>query len=140
MWLGLLFSILSITMSSYGRFNDEPPQYEGISQLLADSYRLRTAQCLVMADITRWRPYTYTLETLLYSALIDQLSKNDGMAGVWVMNGSILRVALQMGYHRCVFLVSTAWICLTHSEEIPRRLRTSPSSTVKCVAACGMRS
>jgi hypothetical protein len=62
MWLGLLFSVLSLTMLSYYLNEEEPPEYEGISQSLCELYRLRTTQCLMMGDISKCAPHT--LETL----------------------------------------------------------------------------
>jgi len=53
MWLGFLFSILSLTMLSYHQFNDSAPEYGGIAKALSDLYRQRTAQCLLIADITK---------------------------------------------------------------------------------------
>lgn len=51
MWIGLLFSMLSLIMLSFYLNEDEPPEYEGTSQSLYELYRLRTAQCLMMGDI-----------------------------------------------------------------------------------------
>jgi hypothetical protein len=52
MWIGLLFSMLSLIMLSFYLNDEEPPEYEGTSQSLYELYRLRTAQCLMMGDIT----------------------------------------------------------------------------------------
>lgn len=55
MWIGLLFSMLSLIMLSFYLNEEEPPEYEGTSQSLYELYRLRTAQCLMMGDITsKW--------------------------------------------------------------------------------------
>jgi hypothetical protein len=51
MWIGLLFSMLSLIMLSFYLNEDEPPEYEGTSHSLYELYRLRTAQCLMMGDI-----------------------------------------------------------------------------------------
>jgi hypothetical protein len=53
MWIGLLFSMLSLMMLSFYLNDDEPPEYEGTSHSLYELYRLRTAQCLMMGDIVR---------------------------------------------------------------------------------------
>jgi hypothetical protein len=58
MWLGLLFSMLTLVMLSYHILDDEPPEYEKISESLFELYRLRTAQCLMLGDITKCAPYT----------------------------------------------------------------------------------
>ncbi|KAI9730023.1 MAG: hypothetical protein M1818_008292 [Claussenomyces sp. TS43310] len=96
-WLGLLFSILGITMLSYHQF-DEPPEYEGISESLFQLYRLRTAQCLLIGDIAKCLPYT--LETLRYNATAELNRKDDNSRGLWIMTGIIVRAAINMGYHR----------------------------------------
>ncbi|KAL2814133.1 hypothetical protein BJX63DRAFT_420924 [Aspergillus granulosus] len=70
-WIGLLFSILGITILAF-QFG-EPPHYQGLSESRFDLYRLRTAQYLLRGDIAKCLPYT--VETLL-------------------------RVAINMGYHR----------------------------------------
>ncbi|TVY85018.1 Equisetin cluster transcription factor eqxF [Lachnellula suecica] len=98
MWLGLLFSMLSLVMLSYHADDNEPPEYEGVSESLFELYRMRTAQCLMLADITKCAPHT--LETLLFNAFAEQASRNANGASVWLMFGVITRVALQMGYHR----------------------------------------
>jgi hypothetical protein len=55
MWIGLLFSMLSLIMLSFYLNDEEPPEYEGTSHSLYELYRLRTAQCLMMGDITsKW--------------------------------------------------------------------------------------
>lgn len=102
MWLGLVFSILTLTMLSFHVLDDEPLEYEGVSESLFELYRLRTAQSLMLADITKCAPYT--LDTLILNAMAEQASRSDNGASVWMMFGVINRVALQMGYHRWVFL------------------------------------
>ena len=52
MWIELLFSILSLIMLSFYLNDEEHPEYEGTSQSLYELYRLRTAQCFMMGDIT----------------------------------------------------------------------------------------
>ncbi|CRG91828.1 putative transcriptional regulatory protein C1F7,11c [Talaromyces islandicus] len=96
-WLGLLFSILGITMLAY-RQMDEPPEYEGRSESLLQLYRIRTAQCLLVGDIAKCLPYT--LETLRFNATAELNRKDDNSRGLWIMTGVIMRVAINMGYHR----------------------------------------
>ncbi|TVY38561.1 Pyrrolocin cluster transcription factor [Lachnellula occidentalis] len=98
MWLGLLFSILTLVMLSYHILLDEPPEYEGVSESLFELYRLRTAQCLMLGDITKCAPFT--IETLIFNSMAEQATRHDSGASVWLMFGVINRVALQMGYQR----------------------------------------
>ncbi|KAH7356780.1 fungal-specific transcription factor domain-containing protein [Rhexocercosporidium sp. MPI-PUGE-AT-0058] len=98
MWLGLLFSMLSPIMFSYHSNDDEPPEYEGTSRSLSELYRVRTTQCLMMGDITKCAPFT--LETLVYNSMAEWARKTVSETRVWMMVGLVVRVALQMGYHR----------------------------------------
>jgi hypothetical protein len=52
-WVGMLFSILCIAMQSYTRINEVPPEYDGTAPALIQLYRVRTAQCLTIADLTK---------------------------------------------------------------------------------------
>ncbi|RAO64651.1 uncharacterized protein BHQ10_000663 [Talaromyces amestolkiae] len=96
-WLGLLFSILSINMLAYQQFG-EPPDYEGMSEPLVQLYRLRTAQCLIIGDMAKCLPYT--IETLRLYATAELNRKDDNSRGLWIMTGVIVRAAINMGYHR----------------------------------------
>lgn len=51
--MGLLFSIFCLAMQSYTRSNEIPAEYQESAPELAELYRIRTAQCLVIADLTR---------------------------------------------------------------------------------------
>lgn len=101
MWLGLLFSMLSMTMLSYNVRQDEPPEYEGISDSLFELYRIRTVQCLLLADITKGA--SDTLETLIFYAMLEYSRGHDHEKNLWILIGPVVRIALQMGYHRSVF-------------------------------------
>ncbi|KAL2845926.1 hypothetical protein BJY01DRAFT_213775 [Aspergillus pseudoustus] len=95
-WIGLLFSILGITMLA-SQF-DESPEYQGISESRFELYRLRTAQSLLMGDLAKCLPYT--VETLRFNATAELNRKDDNSRGLWIMAGVIVRVAVNMGYHR----------------------------------------
>jgi hypothetical protein len=79
MWIGLLFSMLSLIMLSFYLNEEEPPEYEGASQSLHELYRLRTAQCLMIGDITsklllsNHVPYDYSrdLPIQIEKAIVD---------------------------------------------------------------------
>jgi hypothetical protein len=104
MWIGLLFGIMSLVMLSYHLLGDEPPEYEGISERMYELYRLRTAQCLTLGDITECAPFT--IETLLFHGFGEQSRKSDSGTGIWILWGMIARIAMQMGYHRSVTSLS----------------------------------
>ncbi|KAK3358221.1 hypothetical protein B0T25DRAFT_517492 [Lasiosphaeria hispida] len=96
-WLGLLFSILGITMLAHQQYG-EPPEYQGISASLFRLYRMRTAQCLLSGDIAKCLPYT--VEALRFNATAELSCKDDNRRGLWIMTGVIVRAAINMGYHR----------------------------------------
>jgi hypothetical protein len=98
MWLGLLFSILSITMLSFHQFDKGPPEYEGVADDLYELYRLRTAQCLIAGDVAKCLPYT--LETLIHYTVAEHSRKYDSDRGLWLLAGLTVRAAVNMGYHR----------------------------------------
>ncbi|OAQ97197.1 hypothetical protein LLEC1_02967 [Akanthomyces lecanii] len=98
MWLGLLYSILSLAMLSYNKVGDEPPEWRNKSMAFADEYRLRTVQCLIKGDYTR--PVDHTVETLLLYVLGEYSSRWDADLGLWLIVGMIARIAIRQGYHR----------------------------------------
>jgi len=136
MWLGLLFSILAITMLSYHQFDNEPPEYEGRTEAIYEQYRLRTAQCLMIGDIAKCLPYT--LETLLLNSTTELARKDDNSRGLWMMTGLILRCAINMGYHRDPSQTSSisvlqgelrrrVWLAITHKDDLASFLVGFPS-------------
>ena len=84
-------------MLSFHQFK-EPPEYQGISEPLFQLYRQRTAQCLIIGDIAKCLPYT--LETLRFNATAEHNRTEDNSRGLWIMTGVLIRVAINMGYHR----------------------------------------
>jgi hypothetical protein len=98
MWIGLLFSILAVTMLSYHLVGNEPLEYKGTSRALYEEYRMRTAQCLMEGDIAKCLPYT--LETLLLNTTAELARRDDNSRGLWMMTGVVVRAAINMGYHR----------------------------------------
>ncbi|KAE9375537.1 hypothetical protein N431DRAFT_332569 [Stipitochalara longipes BDJ] len=97
-WIGLLFGILCIAMQSYTRANEVPPEYEGTAPALIQLYRVRTAQCLTIADLTK--PVDFMVETLYLYASIEYADERDGDMGSYLLSGTMMRLALQQGYHR----------------------------------------
>ncbi|THV45841.1 hypothetical protein BGAL_0445g00040 [Botrytis galanthina] len=97
-WIGLYFSTMCLALQSYARNNDIPPEYQDTLATVIDLYRIRTAQCLIIADITR--PVYLMIETMLCYAFIEYAYERDGDMGTWLLSGNIMRLALQQGYHR----------------------------------------
>ncbi|KAJ0163881.1 putative transcriptional regulatory protein C1F7.11c [Colletotrichum tanaceti] len=98
MWLGLLYSILCLAMLSYHKVGDEPPEWKGRALDLASEYRLRTVQCLIVADYTR--PVEYTVETMLLYVFGEYSARWDADLGIYLIVSLLIRVAFRMGYHR----------------------------------------
>lgn len=98
MWVGLVYSMLCLAMLSYHKVGDEPPEWKGRSLELAAEYRLRTVQCLVVADYTR--PVEYTVETMILYLFGEWSSRYDADLGLWLITSLITRIAMRMGYHR----------------------------------------
>src|SRR5450432_4114548 len=85
-------------MQSYSRNNEVPPEYQGTAPAITELYRVRTAQCLILADITR--PTDFMLETLYIYSAIEYSEQRDGDMQVYMLSGIMMRMALQQGYHR----------------------------------------
>jgi len=98
MWLGLLYSVLSLAMLSYYKVGDEPPEWKGRTLELAAEYRLRTVQCLITGDYTR--PTEYTVETMMLYIFGEFSSRWDADLGLWLVTSLATRIAFRMGYHR----------------------------------------
>lgn len=98
MWLGLLYSVLCLAMLSYHKVGDEPPEWKGRTLELAAEYRLRTVQCLIVADYTK--PGEYTVETMLLYIFGEFSSRWDADLSLYLINALVTRVAFRMGYHR----------------------------------------
>ncbi|KAF7922474.1 uncharacterized protein EAE98_008000 [Botrytis deweyae] len=97
-WIGLYFSTMCLALQSYARNNDMPPEYQDTLATVIDLYRIRTAQCLITADVTR--PVYLIIETMLCYAFIEYAYERDGDMGTWLLSGNIMRLALQQGCHR----------------------------------------
>ena len=98
MWVGLVYAMLTLAMLSYHKVGDEPPEWKGRSLELAAEYRLRTVQCLVVADYTK--PVENTVETMMLYLFGEWSSRWDADLGLWLIAALITRVAFRMGYHR----------------------------------------
>lgn len=98
MWVGLVYSMLCLAMLSYHKVGDEPPEWKGRSLELAAEYRLRTVQCLVVADYTK--PVEFTVETMILYLFGEWSSRWDADLGLWLIASLITRIAMRMGYHR----------------------------------------
>jgi hypothetical protein len=97
-WIALLFAMLRIALQSYTHKGDEPPEFAGKSVDLSNSYRIATANCLILGDYTK--PHQFVIETLILHLEAEFSWKQEGEASIWVLVGMITRLAMRMGYHR----------------------------------------
>ncbi|RBR06754.1 hypothetical protein FVER53590_12606 [Fusarium verticillioides] len=104
LWLGLLFTIMCLA-TQFEKFRLDPGvqspaalSMERDLQKMADTYRLRIGQCLVLGDYTKGGPYV--LETLMLYMAAEVFSSTDARIDIWILMGNTVQIALHMGYHR----------------------------------------
>ncbi|KAK2813964.1 hypothetical protein FQN50_000365 [Emmonsiellopsis sp. PD_5] len=97
-WLGLLFSILWLTLQSELENGENAAKYMGVGPVLAEMYRMRTGQCLMLADVTQSAPHL--LETMCFQGFAEYIRKKDAESNTWVVLGMIMRTGMRMGIHR----------------------------------------
>ncbi|KAI9857306.1 MAG: hypothetical protein M1824_004856 [Vezdaea acicularis] len=97
-WMGLLYSIMTLALLSYHRAGDAPPEYRGRCMIIANEYRQLSVKCLIRGEY--YKPGPYVLETLSLYLLAEHSWSSDFGLGVWVIVGVMIRLALRMGYHR----------------------------------------
>lgn len=85
-------------MLDWIRDGDEPPEYKGKCQDLADTFRNRFTDCMILADYTR--PQEFLIEALSFHSYGEYVSSRDAKSSTWVLMGMIIRLAMRMGYHQ----------------------------------------
>ncbi|KAJ9143828.1 Transcription factor [Pleurostoma richardsiae] len=104
MWVGLLFAMLGIGALHW---DIAPSDTEGPGitlpsgaepQRLVDLYRTKVVQCLVLGQYAKGP--AFTIETLLHYLHLNYVPAEDTEIGIWVMLGTLVRMAQRMGYHR----------------------------------------
>ncbi|CAO2648217.1 Nn.00g074840.m01.CDS01 [Neocucurbitaria sp. VM-36] len=105
MWVGLLFSMICLSAQLQQASLAPPDSVQSPSRtpILApedpvDVYRAKTVQCLLLGHYTMGGPYV--LETLILYFLSECFNLKDMEIGIWVLSGTIMRIAVHMGYHR----------------------------------------
>lgn len=97
-WLGMCFTMMALAMQSYHNAGDEPEELKGKSWEQALRYLEFTAQCLVSSDFTQ--PTHFMIETLCLYLQAEQNRSLDAQTGLWILSGTISRMAMRMGFHR----------------------------------------
>jgi hypothetical protein len=103
MWIGSLFSILSLSVQFWvlsnkslsGLFATEAIREP---QDVINNFREKTVQCLVLGNYTE--PKAYTVEALILYYISDHFRTSDTQFGSWMVFGLIVRAAMRLGYHR----------------------------------------
>lgn len=118
-WLGLLMSIMGISLRIYNRSGEEPPELAGRTVEMSHAFKLATEQCLIVGDYTK-KLYIHTVQAMIL--LTTQQNQKDRAEDSWLFLGSLVRIALCMGLHRDPKNFGTT---ITPSEgEIRKRLWT----------------
>lgn len=94
----MIFAIMRLSLLSFHQQGDEPLELRGKSLDMAVAYRNSMAQCLILADYTKPKPYL--IETLLFHLHAENDQSRDKETSIWVLVAVIVRLAMRMGYHR----------------------------------------
>ncbi|ORY11106.1 hypothetical protein BCR34DRAFT_565692 [Clohesyomyces aquaticus] len=101
MWVGLLFSMMCLS-TQLQQMSLSPGDSARAQSLPAEDavnlYRTKTIQCLLLGHYTKGG--RYTLETLILYFLTECFNLKDMEIGIWVLVGTIVQIAMHMGYHR----------------------------------------
>ena len=98
MWVGLLFSVMSVSAFLQPQDVGALGLSDVESQDMLETYRTLTIHCLVAGDYLRTS--RYTIETLTLHFAVDQNVNLDTYIGNWILIGVVIRIAMRMGLHR----------------------------------------
>lgn len=83
----------------YTRSSEGLPDGLGPPAAAMVAFHRRATQCLILSKYFS-SPGPYTIEALLVNQQFEFLRSKDARLGVWLMGGTIIRLAFRMGYHR----------------------------------------
>lgn len=95
MWLGLLFSMISLTLLTSGP-GEHSPMSDGRPVL--DTYREKIVQCLVLGEYTKGGRHTF--ECFYHYLTLELSIRSDADKDIWILLGIGVNLAFRMGYHR----------------------------------------
>nr|BBC43185.1 C6 transcription factor [Pyrenochaetopsis sp.] len=102
MWVGLLFAMMCLSaqlqQASLPAHDSRPSSSRASQQDSIAIYREKTIQCLQLGHYTMGG--THALETLILYFLGECFNLKDMEIGIWILSGTILQIAIHMGYHR----------------------------------------
>lgn len=93
-WLAKLFSLLCLSTIFQSRQGETMSDQTGT----INSFRVRAAQSLIMANYTRPGPHKF--EALIVYVASEYFKSKDAQLGVSILIGMVVRLAMSMGYHR----------------------------------------
>ncbi|RYO83618.1 hypothetical protein DL764_009438 [Monosporascus ibericus] len=103
-WLGLLFTIMCLA-TQFQKFRLDPgvqtPATLSVEQDLqkrVETFRQKSVQRLVLGNYAKGGPYV--LEALMLYIAVELFLRNDAEIGIWILLGTIVQLAMHMGYHR----------------------------------------
>ncbi|KAI0117827.1 fungal-specific transcription factor domain-containing protein [Nemania sp. FL0031] len=103
-WLGLLFAIMCLA-SQFQKCNSDTDTVLKARALMGldletmiATFRLKTAQCLVLGRYTKGGPHV--LETLMLYFASEHFLRNDAEINVWIVLSIIIQIAIHTGYHK----------------------------------------
>jgi Fungal specific transcription factor domain len=80
----------------YQHLTEDPPNPETLARI--HLFRERTIHCLVMGQFTRGKEYV--LEAMVNYVALEMLQCKDADIGLWLLVGTLVQLALGLGYHR----------------------------------------
>jgi hypothetical protein len=83
----------------YARSGEEVPDGLGPPAAAMAAFHRRATECLILSKYFS-SPGPYTIEALLVNQQFEFMRTKDARLGVWLMGGTIIRLAFRMGYHR----------------------------------------
>lgn len=93
-----LFAISRVAVLDYLREEDEPVELKGNCGALAANFRNHFTDCLVLANYTQ--PHEFLIEALILHLYGEYVQTRDAQSSLWVLIGSISRLAMRLGYHQ----------------------------------------
>lgn len=118
-WVGLLLIMIAHAALFCLRGDEEVPGGLGQPMHVCDLYRVYSAQCLALDDVTK--PGKYKVEALILYFGIEYLRLSDASRGTSILMTMTVRLAMHMGLHRDPNHYSNLSI---YETEMRRRLWT----------------
>lgn len=90
--------MLRVAALDHVRENDEPVEHKGKCGDLAINFRNNFTDCLALADYMQ--PHEFLIEALIIHLYGEYVLTRDAKSSLWVLIGSIARLAMRLGYHQ----------------------------------------